>query len=355
MDLNNYFEGGTALHHIISRDSLAKLGRALNVAMVANVDEAKTFWQTVQGTVSLEIKQQTNGSINKLLENMPLNIEYGPANPLNDPGTGFDPNTVVGDDGMRILGPVSFHLSKLNDIIQNNSEETLGDDESGELWTAANTALVSAFEAFEYTELDDPYQEQWLEVEVNGETRYFRKGLKNYLEADLVTVLRFNRTAIPDVAEIEEELDEEEPDLDIQAYASVDNIEHFLERHTYEYFTFRESDIKLINSFWPMGTSLQNIQTYTTNTLKFLIKYAQQIDLEDTERISLKNQDVDGVPFSVYIMAGVDYTGEDSFGLNLRTLAPEGNVDAFIADDLRTIGDTINWLRAIEMLTDLEK
>ncbi|TGE18911.1 eCIS core domain-containing protein [Hymenobacter elongatus] len=358
LDAGNFFPGGangSALHHIISRDSMKKLSRALALAQENDVAEAVAFWQTARGAMNQATRVQSNGLRAKMLENMPLNLSYGPNNPLNDPGSGFDPDTVPaaeGEEGERELAPVSAQLVIINDIIQNNPVEVLGSEESGDLWTQANTALQAAIVAHDNAgQLNAPEMEQWLD---NEDGRFFRKGLYKYADG-AAGADKFQHTPIPALAgigmrapdaAIDEALDEEtEDEFATWSYATTANLTHFLARHTYEYFTFADEDIKLVNTFWPEGTTVENIIEYATTALLYGDSYVTDLhenkdeDEDLPEFIGIKNTRVPGVPTPVYLMFGVEDKGANVYEIDLRTLAPDGNVDAYTAASLEQIRD----------------
>lgn len=353
--------GGSALHHIISRDTMKKLSLAITRARENEVEEVRTFWDTVVSTTNGPIREQSHGATLKMLENIPLNLAYGPKNPLNDPGSGFDPDTVAAEGGARALSPVSAQLSIINDIIQNNSINDLGGEESGPLWTQANAALLAAIAAHNaHSQIAAPQMEQWLGNGNEQNPRFFRRGLYRYQNANAATdVNKFPRTPIPQQQQIglrapegEEPADDaaepEAEEFSTWAYATPDNVSHFLARHTYEYFTFDPGDIKLVNTFWPEGTTADNIIEYANAA--FLYGQSYLTDLYDNKDegedlpgfIGIKNTRVAGIPNPVYLMFGVSEIRENVYELNLRTLAPDGAVDAYTATKLTEIRAALN-------------
>jgi hypothetical protein len=354
LDGRNFFPGGaggSALHHIISRDSIKKFSRALAMAKLNNIEEAEKFWETAKGATNNYIRRQSHGLEAKILENMPLNLSYGPINPLNDPGVGFDPDTVEGETGARVMTPVSAQLSIINDLIENNTVEILGGEESGLLWEQANTALRRAKDSYGDATINAPNKEQWLSSGNGADRRFFRKGLYGFLGA-AVGADRFLRTPIPVLAEIgmrapNDEVDEETPEnFSTWTYAAPANLSHFLARHTYAYFTFVDADIKLVNTFWPVGTTAENIIAYADAAMLYVHSYVTDLfdNKEEDEKlpgfVGIKNVRVPNVPKPVYLMFGIEEVRENVFQMDLRTLAPDGAVDAYTAESLREIRAT---------------
>lgn len=173
--------GGTALHHIVSRDSMKKLAGALEAA---NGSEAsKKFRRALRDAAGDAVTAAANGSVIKMLENLPLNLSYGPEAPLADPGNEFDPATVL-FHGRRQLNAVSKHLSVLAQLIKEYPTKDWTGEKGDGLWGYATKALSDAYMAHGNHQLARPNEEEWVGVMVGEQRRYFRKGLKNYVGAE---------------------------------------------------------------------------------------------------------------------------------------------------------------------------
>ncbi|MEM7296064.1 MAG: hypothetical protein AAF330_05475 [Pseudomonadota bacterium] len=360
LDAEGHFPGETALHHIVSRAQLSKLAAALGAALRGGVEGALDFWKAAQSAAGADIIEQAAGEPEKVLHNLPLNLSYGPASPLNDPGEGFDPDTVPGETAAWALHPISEQLKMINDTIVTIPGDVLAREEGAEHWVAMTAALKTAIKLNDtYLSIRAPIREQWLEMEgADGERRFFRRGqraLQGQERAEKflrLPVAGAERIGLAVPADGDGDGNDENA---TEIYASADDVKHFLERHTYAHFTFSARDIKAVNTFWPVGTGVAAVSTYAKAALAFASAHARGLPLEREEygdtileyletEFSLKNIEL-GLPHPVFMIFHVSRSltdgVEDQFEVHLKALAPDGGADAYRKGDLEALREIV--------------
>ena len=170
------FEHGYAIHHKISKEYLSSISEANQRALSNNKrgaqkDGAQRFWRKVvkatKGVVESTIKPE------KRLWNIPANLEVGPENVRNNPGMGFDPNTVPHQQGRR-LTMRSEQLRRLLEIFQEEADYAPSDEQWDEMATALKIANAAHNELID-SGLSLPLEEQWVPSQVG--TSFTRRTL----------------------------------------------------------------------------------------------------------------------------------------------------------------------------------
>jgi hypothetical protein len=263
-----------ALHHIISKTTLESIADAVEEALRNKKDKDLQKAASAFNTLIYKVAGKTVGlqapTRTKLMWNMPLNLEVGPGNVTNNPGIGFDANTVASGNG-RKLDEVSRHLFQLEEIFKSNVLRA--DGLSEENWKAMTDCLAAAFKAYgESTDLAMPKVDQWLSGPMRDGTQTpqnFQKiGLRMVLGVtDGVRVFRGARVGLNNdttVQDLENHGDfvawsciftfpylhgKQTFTVRVELDVTNHNLAHMLKRHTFRYCDF--GDLKAVNNYWP--------------------------------------------------------------------------------------------------------
>ncbi len=299
--------GTGAIHHKISKDTLDLLGRALTSAMnpggskatrrnldVEIIDAAKEFWAAAQKCAPSALTGLTS-DITKVLWNLPVNLEIGPAEILENPGASFDPNSEPSPagNGKRVLSAESKILQEMENCFLPKLTGATPAGLTAKDWRTLRDQLVSAQAAFQadYEARDGkgllapPRIEQWIEGTKKikfstGEQdapAFQRKRLRYFPGAASARHWYVNRpTPIPDptnaIAALGASLpirqrynltDREGGKHVVQVTMDEDALKHTCQRHCYTYFTWEKDDIKLVNNFWPRNRASTAAQYFT--------------------------------------------------------------------------------------------
>ncbi|MCK9896910.1 hypothetical protein [Frankia sp. AgB32] len=300
--------GTGATHHKISKDTLDLLGRALTSAMNPGgtkedrrkidpntVGAAKQFWEAVQNCTTRELLSLTP-DVTKILWNLPVNLEIGPAEILENPGASFDPNSEPSPegDGRRILSAESAILKKMEDLFLPKLAGARPTGLSAQDWKTLRDHLIKAQAVYKADLqargrdgiLAPPRVEQWIEgtktITPQEGPRvvvpaFQRKRLRYFPGQERARAWYVNRpTPIPDPAnefgalgarlpirERYDLTDREGRKHIVQVTMDSAALRHTCQRHCYTYFTWADADIKLVNNFWPQGRA-STVDQYLT-------------------------------------------------------------------------------------------
>jgi hypothetical protein len=360
--------GETALHHKISKANLSDLGEALeNELKKKKPSQAvQDFWKQVIRTAGGEMNEAVKGKeraeqIILLLWNMPANVELGPKIVAEDPGTGFDPNTMPDpkseQPGARMLTPESDFLQQLEQTFLANRDSGFEEEH----WEAMTKLLAGALDAHgSGTELADPLAEQWISL---GNKRFVRRGLRSYpgLEHGEQRFQKF-RESSELIGDLQDDLVNNaftanfnlEDGTPAQVNLTNDALHHIYSRHTYSFWNPAATGAaKSVNTFWPSGFDVRE-QLAAELPLALLA-----IGANVAQRIP-SMRDVGN--FGVQDLSGVVQAGERSFfyfvtaylnpdptsptqaelAIDVDTVAPSGKgAESYEPDELQKIGSRL--------------
>jgi hypothetical protein len=267
LDRNDKWGEGT-LHHHISQYRLNMLGEQVLLGRKSRDGEIRRGVQQFENVVDAAIefllvtalKVQgvgPGGDIKKKLANLPMNLHYGPALVANNPGIDFDPSTVPGSDGARVIAPASAALRLLDGEISKIG--ALGKNEvlEADTWTAMAKHLGVALQA--YMDTKDIFEEnsdQWME---GAGSAWHKKGelkLQNGRHARSLFGRPTPETGLGNGVQVQVtkqfQLSNNRAPANVVIGAREKAITHFCNRHTYAHFD--KTQVKAVNIFWPAGT-----------------------------------------------------------------------------------------------------
>jgi hypothetical protein len=372
--------GSLALHHKISKTNLDHIEQDLQTALKSRDRDiaagAKAFWTAAQDAAGPAVSKDAGGNMQKLLWNLPVNVEIGPAAVAEDPGTRFDPNTEPRPndvEGRRRLTGESTSLQRLEQmhLAAYHPRRPPTADEwrqmTGLLKDAANRHKAVANDRI----LALPHPEQWLkqvgdDAEGDQQITWQRKRLRRFPEvAQGVTNFRAARA-------LNENLDNAVnalmPQPLVQPYVfqvgqqqytlildlQPEALRHMCRRHTYQHFHFDQA--KLVNTFWPTAQVAGAVMNHATVTAA-LPQIAQvafetmELDeiLKDWEGAKLTCVSVPINNATLFFIATVEAANDanpidgdqgppDRWHVRLKTVAPDGDTaQAFTEAELGQI------------------
>lgn len=143
---------GITIHHKISQTRLLEILK-VNQKARSKSEGARRFWKAVMtATKGIE------GSEQKRILNMPVNLEVGPKSVTENPGSSFDGNTAPTTRG-RSYTNRSSQLQVI-DVLFLEKQEDLTDED----WNTMAEALEQAVSHHKWEVLSPPLVEQWTPV-----------------------------------------------------------------------------------------------------------------------------------------------------------------------------------------------
>ena len=307
--LKNKFGGSAALHHIVSKDTLADIAKEVSTVSGYTGAKARAWRETKaaaaafstaafdawKNSMPAESRAQTGGKLKETLQNLPFNLEAGPEEPLGDAQTGLDVNTTertgTGGEKIREVEPVSAELAAMSEqwrLYQFHARQ--GNDESAAAaLKSMTTHITKAAELHDTEGMKEPITSQWFTHRVPGSRtreaadRQTRKRTGTYYGADdgaeKFREARDNPDDIPDLAaSIEKSADAlhmkangKTKSLPLTVTIDQDAFDHVYQRHSYQHFDF--DGIKLVNAFFPYGTSVEDIKAEIEALAEKLVEY----------------------------------------------------------------------------------
>src|SRR5205085_5082393 len=208
--LKNKFGGSAALHHIVSKDTLADIAKEVSTVSGYTGAKARAWRETKaaaaafstaafdawKNSMPAESRAQTGGKLKETLQNLPFNLEAGPEEPLGDAQTGLDVNTTertgTGGEKIREVEPVSAELAAMSEqwrLYQFHARQ--GNDESAAAaLKSMTTHITKAAELHDTEGMKEPITSQWFTHRVPGSRtreaadRQTRKRTGTYYGAD---------------------------------------------------------------------------------------------------------------------------------------------------------------------------
>ena len=359
--------GTGACHHKISKEHLELLGRALERCIsqggLARKEQdadrmaaAREFWKIVQAGIDQEIMTQlASAPMTKVLWNLPVNLEVGPAAVAENPGQGFDPNTeaIPGGNGARRLTAESGSLQELERVCVPTLLRNHDYLPTAEEWTRMGQALTAASEAFDgyYAEsksrgfLARPRTEQW----VTGDSGFQRKRLRRFLGAEAGRAKfaqnraagNLQQAANADVAALGlawpqgGNYNVTDSDGTVHAIAmslAASQMAHMCLRHTYQYFERTPDAIKLVNNFWPADrvstvTGYRQLVTAAfPDIARAMLDCMEAAEVLEEYEGSITAVNVASGQDTLFFIAGfeTDDPASRSWTVTLETVAPDG-------------------------------
>lgn len=315
------------LHHTISQDRWSRVAADLRRASgqqkdLALRDAASDFWAAVVEAAGPEIIGQTANKkdpIESALDNLPLNLEAGPSTKLvgSNPGTGIDPVSVPGEQGGRVMSPVSAALLKLDDAYRKLRR---GEGNPVTHWKEMAAQMRAAKKAHASEQIGH-HREMWFE----SNKKWYRKGTRQ-LPGLEVGQMRFAEHSSPDKEEIrahkkspalvcekslivEVETETGTSRIRIRVPITRGVLHHSCVRHTYRHFNF--GDIKAVNNFWPAGYDYSTLEALAPDFATAIAEHFREVVLDTFS----------GVTRDLWLLHGEEFAAGD---------LPVGNVEIFV-------------------------
>jgi len=357
--------GDGATHHKISKQHLALLAKAINTCMAEGGLSKKqqdperkaaalSFWKTAQQCAGDKVmKSFSNPPVDKILWNMPVNLEVGPEDVLENPGQSFDPNTEVASQelGTRRLTPECVPLQAMERIFLPPLQADHDYLPSADEWVRMDGFLKAANDAFQHDLeqrlgtglLSVPRTEQWI-ADATG-LRFQRKRLRRFpgaisgrqiyqanhlagnVQALATAAVNALGIAWPEVSQ-HQVTDSGGTQHQIQITLNPADLEHMCLRHTYQYFQGAAA-IKLVNNFWPVNVvpAVAALHQQITAARPFIaqavVDYLEIDDFVDYQgRITAA--DVPAGQRTIFFIAAFDSNDKVDYEIDLETFAPDG-------------------------------
>jgi hypothetical protein len=370
---------GGALHHHISRHTLDSVAHELEQSIKDRDPDTKAaalkFEREVTAIiqellVDLEMKpKQAATAVQGLdlrtkLNNLPMNLHYGPQVVVGDPGIGFDGTTIPKQGGGRQLDPTTEVLLRFETAFGKAVDTAKGNALSAKTWGDFSALLAEANQSYE-----DRYKavgmfenlntEQWMKGQGKG---WHKKGDLNLPGQAHGLKLLAGAVAQDDDGDAAEVVVERTikckggDELTVKLGATKSSVTHFCNRHTYAHFDF---DVKGVNVFWPAGTTRQDLVGKVADVADALLAYSKAMMSESpAERMAaqfqgdltafvgedgVKTTSADGIYYYVKV-ADQPWVNdeEDVVNLEVTMLAPSGTqFSAYSLDELEAIGDQL--------------
>jgi hypothetical protein len=315
---------------------------------------ALSFWKTAQQCAGDKVmKSFSNPPVDKILWNMPVNLEVGPEDVLENPGQSFDPNTEVASQelGTRRLTPECVPLQAMERIFLPPLQADHDYLPSADEWVRMDGFLKAANDAFQHDLeqrlgtglLSVPRTEQWI-ADATG-LRFQRKRLRRFpgaisgrqiyqanhlagnVQALATAAVNALGIAWPEVSQ-HQVTDSGGTQHQIQITLNPADLEHMCLRHTYQYFQGAAA-IKLVNNFWPVNVvpAVAALHQQITAARPFIaqavVDYLEIDDFVDYQgRITAA--DVPAGQRTIFFIAAFDSNDKVDYEIDLETFAPDG-------------------------------